>query len=177
MAHVIHYDNLGTARFITLSCYRRLRLLQTEDVINIILEELEACRIKYDFQILGYVIMPNHVHLIIYPEENLKIGSVIGEIKKASAYRIISQWKQKDNKILRKIIVPQGRRQTYAFWLPRCYDHNCRTPEVVREKINYCHNNPVKAGLVTEPGQWRWSSYGSYHGERNGIVQVTPVEL
>jgi putative transposase len=174
---MIHYDNLGTARFITFSCFRRQKLLITEDVVSIVLEELENNRIKYRFSILGYVIMPNHVHLVLYTGENTKMGTVIGDIKRVSAYKIISRWEEFNNKMLDLITVPHGRRQRYAFWLPRCYDHNCRTPEFVREKIIYCHNNPVRAGLIEEPGKWRWSSYGSYLGDRSSPVIVTQVEL
>ena len=177
MPHVTHYDNFGTARFFTFSCYHRDRLLITDIDIEIFLSELEASKKKYGVLILGYVIMPNHVHLVLYKDDNLKFGSIIGEIKRKSAYKIITRWKSQDRTMLNQIMVPIGRKQKYAFWLPRCYDHNCRTPDSVREKINYCHNNPVKAGLVSEPGDWKWSSFRWYRGEKNSIIQINEVEL
>ena len=177
MVRLRHFDKLCTARFITFSCYHRLRLLTSEETIIPFLEALETQRRKDKFHILGYVIMPDHVHLIIYPASNMAMGSVIGEIKKRSSYRILSLWKKQKNKILTKIKFSGRGRQQYAFWQPRGYDHNCRTAEFVREKINYCHMNPVKAGLVSEPAEWPWSSYRWYSGDRQGIVNIDELEL
>jgi len=91
----------------------------------------------------------------------LKLGPVIGKFKSKSAGKIISE------KILDlpdDCRVFKNGRERSAFWQPRCYDHNCRTRETVLEKIEYCHNNPVKRRLASEPGQWRWSSYNWYAG-------------
>ena len=177
MVRLRHLDNLGTARFITFSCYHRLRLLTSEDTIIPFLEELERQRQRDNFKVLGYVVMPDHVHLIIYPPDPLAVGSVIGEIKKRSSFKILSMWKKQDKEILNRLMVSGRGRQKYAFWQPRGYDHNCRTVEYVREKINYCHMNPVKAGLVSQPGDWPWSSYRWYYGDKGGIVHVDEVEL
>ena len=177
MARLKHYDNLGTVRFITFSCYHKYQLLRSEETIRPFLEEFEAIRCIHKFCVLGYVIMPNHVHLVLHPKGPMSIGPVIGEIKKRSAYRILSSWKSQDREILNRIMVLRGGKTGHAFWQPRGYDHNCRTPESVREKINYCHMNPVKAGLVTDPGDWLWSSYRWYHGDKQGIVQIDEMEL
>ena len=58
-----------------------------------------------------------------------------------------------------------------------CYDHNCRTLETVLEKINYCHNNPVRAGLVGDPGDWKWSSYGWYQGDIDVPIIMDKIEI
>ena len=172
-----HYDNLGTARFITFSCYHRLRLLTSEETVLPFLEELEAKRRISGISVLGYVIMPDHVHLVLNPKGNLAMGVLMGEIKKRSAFRIISLWKQQRKVVLDRIKTPSGRKQDFAFWQPRGYDHNCRTAETTREKINYCHMNPVKAGLVSNPGEWPWSSYRWYAGDETGLVQIDAIEL
>ena len=172
-----HYDNLGTARFITFSCYHRLRLLTSDETILPFLEELEAKRRIASFSALGYVIMPDHVHLVLHPTGNLAMGAVIGEIKRRSAFRIISLWKREKREVLDRIRAPSGRMQDYAFWQPRGYDHNCRSAEFTRDKINYCHMNPVKAGLISDPSEWPWSSYRWYNGDKSGIVQIDAIEL
>ena len=110
----------------------------------------------------GYVIMPEHVHLVLHPPDNLKLGPMIGRVKSQSAGRIITEGLMKLPRACRLVRDGSERR---VFWQPRCYDHNCRTPERGIEKINYCHKNPVVRGFVGEPGQWRWSSYNWYMGE------------
>jgi len=148
MPRLRHYDHLGTARAINFSCYRRLRLLRDERDIKIVLEEIDKVRIRHGFALLGYVIMPNHVHMIIYPPDAIELGPIIGQIKSRSGRRILESWEAVRHPGLSQLRIEREGRRRYAFWQRRCYDHNCRTPEAVREKIAYCHSNPVRAGLV-----------------------------
>jgi len=173
MPRLRHYDHLNTARFVTFSCYRRHRFLVTEAVISVFLDVLKRLRERHKLRLLGYVVMPEHVHLVIHPPDSLRIGPVIGELKSKSGSRIIAA---------RLLEFPDNCRvqkngcERWAFWQPRCYDHNCRTPEAVFEKITYCHNNPVKRGLVSEPGEWRWSSYNWYAGSQGVPLAMDLVE-
>jgi putative transposase len=109
---------------------------------------------KYGFKLFAYVIMPEHVHLVLFPPDGLKLGLLIREIKSKMAREYFA-------------ITMSDIRGQKVFWQKRCYDHNCRTMEKVREKIEYCHNNPVKCGLVSEPSEYIWSSYNSYQGKRD----------
>jgi putative transposase len=173
MVRLRHYDGFNTARAINFSCYRRLFLLRDRAEKELFITSLISARIKYRFSLLGYVIMPNHVHLVIHPKEESIVGKIIGEIKSQSGRKILSCWKKQGYKTVEKLLNPSGK---YSFWQGRCYDHNCRTPEKVIEKINYCHNNPVKAGLVNEPGDWEWSSYNWYQGQSNVPLEINRVE-
>jgi len=126
---------------------------------------LNQARQKHDFKIYGYVIMPEHVHLVIYPPENMKLGLVIREIKSKMAREYFFE---------KEMGFPNSKP---VFWMKRCYDHNCRTNETVIEKINYCHKNPVIRGLVKSPGEWIWSSYNYYKGETEVPLIMDEVEL
>jgi putative transposase len=64
-----------------------------------------------------------------------------------------------------------------VFWQIRCYDHNCRTPEIVREKIEYCHKNPVVRGLVSDPAEWSCSSYNWYAGCENVPLSMDEADF
>ena len=173
MPKLRHYDDLNTARFVTFSCYRRLQLLVQSQVIRVFLETVSAIRKEPQFRLLGYVIMPEHVHLVLHPIDGTKLGPLIGKIKSKAAARIITEG---------VIDLPDCCRITRngierrAFWQPRCYDHNCRSEATVMEKINYCHNNPVSRGLVAEPAAWRWSSYNWYAGERDVPLAIDELE-
>ena len=177
MERLKHYDKLGTARFITFSCHRRMNLFLDSGTFRLFLKSIDRVRQKYHFQLLGYVVMPNHVHLVIYPEKELALGRVIGELKAHSAFHIINQWKSRHKEVLNQLEAIRNKRSVYALWQRRCYDHNCRTIEVVREKIIYCHNNPVRAELVSDPGEWRWSSYRWYLGNRSGPIEIDAIPL
>jgi putative transposase len=160
-----HYDNLGTARFVTFSCFMRLPSLAMANARTILAEEVDRGRVAHGFALLGYVFMPEHVHLVLLPPDGMRLGRVIGEIKSRSARRYFDS------------SAVGGPDAIRVFWQPRCYDHNCRTPDDVREKIHYCHNNPVKRGLATDPADWTWSSYNAYEGKRDVPLAVDAIPL
>lgn len=167
MTRLRHFDNLGTARFVTFSCFRRHPYLLPESCIRVVLDEAALLRNDYGIQILGYVIMPDHVHLVLLPPHGLELGRLVGRMKGRSAYAITSL----AAKVLRR---PDGRS---AVWQRRCYDHNCRTAETVGEKIVYCHNNPVHRGLVESPEEWPWSSYRWYLGDRDVPLEIDGIAI
>lgn len=95
----------------------------------------------------------------------MRLGVVIREVKSRSAKRYFAATR-----------VGRGG-GTRVFWQRRRYDHNCRTAESVREKIRYCHNNPVQRGLVAEPSEWLWSSYNWYRGRRDVPLAIDGIDL
>ncbi|MCH9030986.1 MAG: transposase [candidate division Zixibacteria bacterium] len=175
MPKLRHFDNLNTARFITFCCFHRYQLL-TEPARNLILlEEIDRARNKHGILIYGYVIMPEHVHLVIHSSEKVQLGAVIGEIKSRSAKRIFSHMRDIGAKIPSGLSTTRRGIQKLVFWQLRCYDHNCRSEKTTLEKIEYCHKNPVTRGLVRDPSKWRWSSFNWYAGERNVPLEMDEI--
>ena len=164
MPKLRHYDDLGTARFVTFSCYRKMEFLADANARSLLIMQIDMARFKHGFKLWGYVIMPDHVHLVIMPPKNMKLGLVIREIKSKMAREYFAQ-------------ASPNVGVTRVFWQKRCYDHNCRSAGTVREKIIYCHNNPVKRGLVRHPGEYRWSSYNWYAGQRDVPLALDEFQL
>ncbi|KAA3631397.1 MAG: hypothetical protein DWP97_13140 [Calditrichaeota bacterium] len=176
MRSIKHFDNTGTARFVTFSCHYNYNLFKTKIVKDIFIKQLIVSHKKHNFKFYGYVIMPNHVHLVLLPLDGLKLSNIIRELKSLSAREIISYWKTLNLQIFDRLKVIRGGQEMFAFWQRKYYDHNCRTKETTIEKINYCHNNPVVKGLVTKPEDWEWSSYRWYHGLENILIEMDPLE-
>jgi putative transposase len=153
-----HFDNLGTARFVTFSCHGRRPYLNDDQSAQVFVGHLDQWRRQHNMRLMGYVIMPEHVHLVIVPPESCQLGTAVGRLKGLSARRIG--------------LKTEFRSQASTFWLKRCYDHNCRTPETTIEKINYCHHNPVARGLVSHAREWPWSSYRWYHGMEDALIEI-----
>ncbi|MBU0984105.1 MAG: transposase [candidate division Zixibacteria bacterium] len=170
MPRLRHYDNLGTARFVTFTCFRRHRYLTTQIARDIVLAGVSHLRSYRHIRILGWVVMPEHVHLVLMPPDGCALGDAIGRFKAWTSRKILSD-PAYTGRVLRR---DDGRR---ALWQRRCYDHNCRTQDVVREKINYCHLNPVKRELVRHPSDWPWSSYNWYRGEGQIVLAIDGLEL
>lgn len=155
MPRLKHFDNLNTVRFVTISCYRRLKGFNDPRACSLFIKHLESARQKYELKIYAYVIMPEHIHLVMHIRPDLKVGLVIREIK---------------SKMAREYFEVNCVHSGGVFWTKRCYDHNCRSQETIIEKIEYCHKNPVRRGLVKDPSDWKWSSFNYYHN--NGHVAM-----
>ncbi|MCB2230629.1 transposase [bacterium] len=175
MARLEHFDDIGTARFVTMCCHQRLKLLQKPKIARLFLDELFKWKQKYEVKVLAYVIMPDHVHMVLCPTKPMKIGRAIGELKSLSAKRMLPLLPE--DVTTQMLWVNRNGESRRVFWMRRCHDHNCRTPEVVLEKIKYCHKNPVQRGLAKNQGDWLWSSYRWYEGETDGPVEIDSIEL
>jgi putative transposase len=176
MTKLRHIDGLNTARFVTFSCFHRYHLLRNAGVIEDFLAVVDEIRNARGLLLYGYVIMPNHIHLVLWPPNDLQLGRVIGELKSRAARRILARVRLERLFLIDRLLHGTGEKTSVSFWQRRCYDHNCRTPETVREKIEYCHDNPVVRKLVSEPGQWQWSSYNWYIGKRDVPIRIDTFE-
>ena len=104
----------------------------------------------------GFVIMPNHVHAIVWFPEPDCLSS------------FMQMWKSRASRQLRKVV--RGTMPEYAdslgpkdpFWQPKYYPLNLFTEKKAKEKLDYMHLNPVRAGLVEHAADWQWSSARYY---------------
>ena len=148
--------------FITCSCYHRLPRLGSESARDLFLQVLEEARQRYQFVIVGYVVMPEHLHLLMSEPEVGDPSVVMKVVKQRFARR------------LKSLSGQDGREggDVQAVWQKRFYDFNVWSEAKEREKLGYMHANPVKRGLVSEPEQWRWSSFRSYACGEVGRVRI-----
>ena len=175
MTKLRHFDNWGTARFVTFCCYHRYQLLNESFAKKSFIKNLIKIREKYNIKLYGYVLMPEHVHLVLHPPEGLELGKIIGQLKALTSREVLSYMRDRKSKILKSLKVVRGGQEINVFWQSRCYDHNCRLPETVIEKIEYCHKNPVVRGLVKSPADWIWSSYNYYNGQDDVLVGMDEI--
>jgi putative transposase len=167
MPRLRHYDSLGTARFVTVSCFQRHPLFRDGAIVTELLRHVSRLRTECGIRILGYVVMPEHVHLVLHPPDGLELGVVIGQLKGRSARALMPLI---GGELYRSDARP-------AILHRRCYDHNCRTVETVQEKIRYCHFNPVHRGLVSTTADWPWSSFRWYEGYRDVPLAIDDYDL
>lgn len=154
--------------FITCSCYQRLPLLNSPKVRDCFLKILEQTRQRYRFVVVGYVVMPEHVHLLVTEPEMGNPSTVMQVLKQRTAHALLPKRKRCDPR-QGELFAEDMRR---AFWQAHFYDFNVWTAKKRIEKLRYMHRNPVKRGLVDTPEQWRWSSYRFYRLDEPGFVEV-----
>jgi len=150
------YQQSKQSHFVTFSCYHRLPHLRDERLRDLFVECLERTRRNYRFRVYGYVVMPEHVHLLVSEPEGEALAKAIQALKISVARRAMSYRAECD----------------VAFWQKRYYDHNVRTHESFVDKVRYIHRNPVKRGLIEKPEDWKWSSFRHY-----ATAEIGPVEI
>jgi putative transposase len=168
------FDETGQARELTFSCYHGYQFLNRDRTRVWFLEALEFARRKWSFDLWGYVLMPEHVHLLIYLREpELKAGKIAGEIKESVGRRAIAYIEAYAPQWLSRITTCEGQRIRRRFWQPGGdYDRNVVEPSTVHQMIDYIHANPVRRGLVASIEDWQWSSARWYGGIRPVRIEI-----
>ena len=159
------YYNAKHLHFITCSCYRRRPLLGTARRRGLFLKVLEQARQRYQFVVVGYVVMPEHFHLLMSEPEKGD-PSVVMKVVKQRFSRLV---RRKRGSAQLDLWVEAG---DEPVWQKRFYDFNVWSERKHVEKLRYMHRNPVKRGLVMQPEQWAWSSFRAYAYGEKGRVRV-----
>src|ERR1051326_5822101 len=139
------FHQSGQSHFITFSCYHRQPKFTSPHIYDLFIDCLEQMRGHFSLNIYGYVVMPEHAHLLISEPPTRTIADAMRFLKLTFAKR------------LRLIEGGDG-----SFWQKRYYDRNVRDAHEFSVKLRYLHRNPVKRGLVSTADEWRWSSYRHY---------------
>lgn len=165
---VKHYNIPNHARFLTYSCFKRLPLFGDSANRDLYVVQLQQQSVRLKFDIIAYVVMPEHVHLIVVPEDG-QVERVLRGIKQGFARDMLKQMREEKNPMLRELFGSHGKP---IFWQRGGgQDRNLRSDNDVREKVAYIHMNPVRRGLVERATDWVWSSACDYDGG-SGVVVV-----
>jgi putative transposase len=170
------YEIPGHARFLTFSCYQRQPLLTDDAVKAALVEQMAQVRHRGTFRLHAWVIMPDHVHLLLTPSlPTWPVSEILRAIKRPLAQRIMKQWRADEAAVLQQLESSWG---SIHFWQRGGgYDRNLETLEECREKISYMHANPVRRGLAVSPCDWQWSSARWYAGQRDGDIAIDPIPM
>ena len=150
---LIRLQHSGQSHFVTFSCYQRQTRFNTPAICALFLKTLEKTRQQFSLRVYGYVVMPEHIHLLLSEPDS-------GTLAEASHFLKLSSAKQ-------SISVDSGH-----FWQKRYYDRNIRSYSDFMEKLRYVHRNSVNRGLCERPEDWAWSSFRHYALGEAGEVEI-----
>lgn len=163
-------DDQRYAHFVTFSCDRRRRLLDLDQPKRIVLGVLDQEIKRSEAKCIGFVVMPEHVHAIVWFPQTGCLSGFMHEWKRHSS-RLIREWYQAQQ--LRYFAKAEfGTR----FWLPKYYSFEIETGHKPAEKLNYMHLNPVRAGLAKRAADWPWSSARWYLDRRSVGVDLQWID-
>jgi putative transposase len=174
---LIRYYGGDDLHFITCSCYQRRKLLNSPAARDVFERILEEVRLPFGFYIRGYVVMPEHFHLLISEPERGDPSKVMQVLKQRVARRLLARWRRHAD--ARQAELFCGGRLAELdlehFWQKRFYDFNMYTSTKEREKLRYMHRNPVMRGLVSSADEWRWSSFLHHQTGIEGPVEIASL--
>jgi putative transposase len=164
--------------FLTFSCYRRQLFFTVAGRCDLFLEILERVRRRYRLVVLGYVVMPEHVHLLVSEPQRGSLSAAIQASKLGFVRRLDSEVpRSRKNGETWGIPSEAHFREPHHFWQARFYDFNVWTEKKRIEKLRYIHRNPVTRGLVDSPEKWKWSSYCWYLCGEVGPVKINDTNM
>lgn len=152
---LIRLQHSGQSHFVTFSCYRRQALFSTAAIRDLFLEILEQTRRRFSLRVYGYVVMPEHLHLLVSEPGSGTLADAIHFLKLSLAKQSISAEH-----------VDSGH-----FWQRRYYNRNIRSYSDFMEKLRYIHRNPVKRGLCEKPEDWIFGTMRLVKWKRSRLSQ------
>ena len=146
------FQKAESLHFITFSCFHRLPLLEAPGAREAVEAVLEQTRERHHARVYAYVLMPEHVHLLVNEPPGILLAQLLKAVKQMTSRKL------------------KGERA--KFWQARYYDSSVRGERARSEVIRSIHRNPVARGLVEKPEDWPWSSYRHYANGRKGTVEI-----
>jgi putative transposase len=148
--NLVRYQQAGDLHFVTFSCYGRRPYFRSPKAKELFEESLATMSRRYDFFVVAYVVMPEHVHLLISEPKKAVLAKALQALKLSVAVQ----------------------RTERPFWQHRYYDFNVFSEKKLIEKRRYIHRNPVSRGLVASPDEWKWSSFRHWMSGEMGTVEI-----
>jgi REP element-mobilizing transposase RayT len=161
--------------YLTTVVYGRLPIFTTASYVVSVIDSLNFYRYKKKYKILGYVVMPDHLHLLIWLHGNSTISEIMRDLKKYTAVRIIRQAEVESRHKWLAVFEQAGamtRRSQNKVWQDGFWDKIIYSDKMLRQKLNYIHRNPVRAGLVETADAYPYSSFRSYIEGDDSLILI-----
>jgi len=160
--------------YLTFVTFARVPIFRSQEICQFFVDAIRETKQEFPFKLIAWVIMPDHVHLMLNPL-NCDI-QLIGKTLKGKSAKKILDW-LKENGHIRSLdklkrTHPKKRNHSYSVWQKGVKSVDLESAKFVQQKINYTHLNPVRAGLCDQPAEWKWSSYQAYFGGNEVPIEI-----
>lgn len=161
--------------FVTTTCKDWLHVFINDAYFGILMDSLAFVGKKYEADYLGYVLMPNHLHLLIYFKKKNQLSNFMRDFKKFTAGEIRRLVESEERLDLLEKLRYEQREQKFKLWQDRFDDVFIKSKEMLETKLSYIHNNPLQEhwNLATRPELYPYSSAGYYELEQQGLIPIT----
>jgi len=160
MGNIRRYFEKNLVYFVTTATKDRHPILNDSKLCRILLVTIEYYKTIFDYSVLAYCLMPDHIHLILQPRGSFELSFIMKMIK-GSFSRTVNKLNGKEG----------------SLWQRRYYDEIIRNEDQLSKQIEYIHYNPIKAGLESHPGKFPHSSFTQYNGKKSNGDVLLAVDL
>ncbi len=169
------FEKSGNLYFVTSTIVGFIKLFDIDECRNILLKSFRFCQSRGDFTIIGYVIMPNHFHLIANVGQGYSISKIVGNIKRFTSHEIVKYLEGTSNRKLLESLALFAADESSAdcrVWKPRFDCLTITDVDILRQKLEYIHHNPVRRCLARDPLRYHHSSARNYAGFDEVEIEV-----
>lgn len=169
------YHIEGSIYYITSVVYNRMKIFVHPSFIIPIIDSLNYYRFQYFCKLIGFVIMLDHIHLLLYPEKEVAISDFMRDFKRFTSGRITRQAKIEGNAEWIKAFETAGtetERAEFKVWQDSFWEQTIYSEEFLKQKLDYIHMNPVRAGLVDSAAEYPYSSARNYYLNNNQLIEI-----
>jgi putative transposase len=159
--------------FLTCTVVGWLPAFTRPEVVQILLDSWQFLQDQNRIALLGYVVLENHIHFIASAED---LSKEVGDFKSYTARKIIDHLGERHEQTLLESLeyhkVPHKTDRQFQLWQEGSHPKMIETEAMLRQKLTYIHENPVRRGYVDDPEHWRYSSARNY-AKLKSLVSVT----
>ena len=185
MSRNYKFHNPDSAYFVSFAVVNWIDVFTRNEYKDILLNSLSFCQKEKGMEIYAWCIMTNHVHLVFRSVGDQSPQLLLGDFKRFTSNQIVKAIKDNPKESRKEILLEQFKTAAsqssnvkhYQFWRHDNKPIELWSKKVVSEKIRYIHNNPVEAGYVFRPEDYRYSSAVDYAGEKGLLDDVVVVSI
>jgi len=179
MSRAYKFQNTEGLYFITFATVGWTDVFTRKIYRDILLESLRYCQNKKGLELFSWCVMSNHVHLIARAKEGFLLQNIMRDMKKHTSKEILKAIQENAEEsrkdwllyIYKNAGAYNSNNENYQFWRQDNKPIELYSPEVIAQKLDYIHNNPVEAGIVDRPEDYVYSSARDY-AEDKGLLDV-----
>jgi len=167
--------------FVSFATVNWIDVFTRQIYFDVLIESINYCRAEKGMELYAYCFMPSHIHFVFRSKEEDPSG-LLRDFKRHTSKKVVEAIENNPQESRREWLLEKFEKAAHAksnvskyqFWQHHSHPIELWSKKVIKQKIDYIHNNPVKSGFVTEPTQWKYSSARNF-GEDHTVLIIDEV--
>lgn len=181
MSRNYKFHNPSAAYFVSFATVHWIDVFTRQEYFNVLAKSIDYCRKEKGMELFAYCFLPSHVHLIFRSAEEDPSG-LLRDFKKHTSKKVVQAIERNPQESRKEWLLQmferagkeKGNVSKYQFWQHHNKPIELWSAKVIKQKIDYVHNNPVESGFVTEPTEWKYSSARNF-AEDNTVLKIDDI--